>query len=110
MTFTFVALGATLAIAAIPNAIGVVAGDIDKYRADVERNISATGDPSQLKKDARRLRQAMGWCVALLICGFVIWLMVMTLAAGPLYVLAIADSILHHVSWWRANYNSIFRT
>ena len=98
MTFTFAALGATLIIAALPNALGVITGDMDKNRADVERNVKLTGDPYQLKKDLEKLQHALKWSVVLLACAVVIWLIVLTMAAGPLYILAIVDSLLERVS------------
>ena len=109
MTFTFAALGGTLLVAGLPNALGIVTSDIDKVRPEVIKNISANGDPYTLKKDLGRLRSGLRWAALLLVCQLLIWFMVFTLAIGPLWVLAKVDRALHPLSWWGANYNSILQ-
>jgi hypothetical protein len=102
MIFTVAVIGATLAVAALPNALSVLTGDMDQYRKAVESNLSLSGDSNQLKDDLKKLKQAIRWSIVLVAAQFLIVLILAALAIGPQHILAFANALLKNLTSWNA--------
>ncbi|MBZ5509443.1 MAG: hypothetical protein LAO78_28665 [Acidobacteriia bacterium] len=107
MIFTVAVLGATLAVAALPNALAVITGDIEQYRRATEVNLSPSGDSNQLKKDMESLQESIRWSLVLVIAQSMIVLALLVLAIGPLHILGFVDLLFRKLALWAAIYPAV---
>jgi hypothetical protein len=106
MIFTIAVIGATMAVAALPNALAVLTGDIEKHSTAAEANFSPTGSRYQLEKDLKKLRAATRWSVLPLLAQFLIVLILLSLAIGPAHILEFANLLFRKLARWNALYPS----